>query len=71
MVPSEVRGNVMSEHTDQEYLGDGVYASFDGFQIWLAANHHNNVVIALEPSVFDALIAYRERLIEKYVGESE
>ena len=61
----------MSEHTDRKYLGDGVYASFDGFQIWLAANHHENVVIALEPSVFDALIAYRERLIEKYVGESE
>ena len=61
----------MSEHTDQEYIGDGVYASFDGFQIWLAANNHKNVVIALEPSVFDALIAYRERLIEKYVGESE
>ena len=61
----------MSEHTDQEYLGDGVYASFDGFQIWLAANHHKNVVIALEPSVFDALIAYREKLIEKYVGENE
>jgi hypothetical protein len=61
----------MSEHTDQEYIGDGVYASFDGFQIWLAANHHENVVIALEPSAFDALIAYRERLIEKYVGESE
>ena len=34
------------------YLGDGVYASFDGFQIWLAVNHHENKVIALEPSVF-------------------
>ena len=56
-------------HKDQEYLGDGVYASFDGFQIWLAANHHSNVVIALEPSVFDALVAYRDRLIEKYVKE--
>jgi hypothetical protein len=22
-----------------EYLGDGVYASFDGFQVWLAVNH--------------------------------
>ena len=61
----------MSEHTDQEYIGDGVYASFDGFQIWLAADNHKNVVIALEPNIFDALIAYRERLIEKYVGESE
>lgn len=40
------------------YLGDGVYASFDGFQIWLAANHHENKVIALEPNVLEALIKY-------------
>jgi hypothetical protein len=42
----------------QQYLGDGVYASFDGYQIWLAANHHANRVIALEPAVFEALIKY-------------
>jgi hypothetical protein len=42
----------------QQYLGDGVYASFDGYQIWLAANHHTNRVIALEPAVLDALIKY-------------
>lgn len=40
------------------YLGDGVYASFDGYQIWLAVNHHENKVVALEPSVFDALYRY-------------
>ena len=34
------------------YLGDGVYASFDGYQIWLAASDHYNKVIALEPPVF-------------------
>ena len=41
-----------------EYLGDGVYASFDGYQIWLAANHHENKVVALEPAVIGALFAY-------------
>lgn len=45
-----------------EYLGDGVYASFDGYHIWLAANHHTNKVVALEPSVFEALIRYKKRL---------
>jgi len=45
-----------------EYLGDGVYASFDGYQIWLAANHHTNKVVALEPQVFEALIRYKKRL---------
>lgn len=46
----------------QTYIGDGVYASFDGYQIWLAVNHHTNVVVALEPAVFDALVAYSNKL---------
>ena len=45
-----------------EYLGDGVYVSFDGFQIWLAANHHENRVIALEPEVMHALIQYARKV---------
>ena len=40
------------------YLGDGVYASFDGYQIWLAANHHENKVVAIEPHVMDMLVQY-------------
>ena len=47
------------------YLGDGVYASFDGFQIWLAVNHHENNVVALEPSVIARLYEYVEMLKEK------
>ena len=44
------------------HLGDGVYASFDGYQIWLAANHHENKVIALEPRVLENLIEYAKRV---------
>ena len=44
------------------YLGDGVYASFDGYQIWLAVNHHENKQVALEPQVLQALIAYAARM---------
>lgn len=40
------------------YLGDGVYASFDGMRIWLAVNHHTNQVVALEPEVCTALYRY-------------
>ena len=47
---------------DNEHLGDGVYASHDGYQIWLAANHHDNRVIALEPGVLRQLIAYAKRI---------
>jgi hypothetical protein len=47
------------------YLGDGVYASFDGFQIWLAANHHENKVVALEEPVMAALYKYHHDLHER------
>ena len=50
---------------DSTYLGDGVYASTDGFQLWLAANHPDNKVIALEPDVFQRLLDYVERLKDK------
>ena len=51
------------------YLGDGVYASFDGYQIWLAVNHHENKQVALEPRVVDALMAYSAQLRSKETGE--
>jgi hypothetical protein len=51
------------------YLGDGVYASFDGYQIWLAVNHHQNKVVALDPQVAAAFFAYagwlHDQLIER------
>ena len=46
----------------ETYLGDGVYASFDGYQIWLAVNHHANNVVALDPMVFSRLCEYVEML---------
>lgn len=44
------------------YLGDGVYASYDGYHIWLAVNHHTNKVVALEPEVIDRFNEYVEHL---------
>jgi len=52
-------------YIEETYLGDGVYASFDGYQIWLAVNHHENKVVALEPEVFASLCAYAAMLKEK------
>ena len=46
----------MTDNKDGKYLGDGVYASHDGYHIWLAANHHENKVIALEPAVLARLL---------------
>lgn len=39
-----------------KYLGDGVYLNHDGYQFWLAINHHENNVVALESDVFFGLI---------------
>jgi hypothetical protein len=48
-----------------EYLGDGVYASFDGYHLWLTTGSHEerdaSNRIALEPSVYAALVRYQAR----------
>lgn len=45
------------------YLGDGVYASFDGYQIQLHVNAHDApVAVSLEPNVLVALMRYAKDL---------
>ena len=47
----------------ESYLGDGVYASCDGYHIWLDLRAQDpNVRIALEPPVFKRLLEYEKRL---------
>lgn len=47
----------------EEYLGDGVYASFDGFAITLrASREHGDHFIVLEPREFAALMDYAKRV---------
>lgn len=42
-----------------EYLGDGVYASYDGYQIWLRLGSHTSErLVALDPQVMLALRNY-------------
>lgn len=49
---------------DVDYLGDGVYAWFDGFGIWLRANDLNDPSdqIYLEPSVLRSLVNFSKRM---------
>ena len=49
------------------YLGDGVYAIFDGWGIWLHANDHKNPTdrVYLEPSVFNSLVRFSKEVTEK------
>lgn len=47
----------------ETYLGDGVYAWTDGYQLWLRTERDDGEhTIALEPAVFAALITYEKRL---------
>jgi len=49
---------------EKDYLGDGVYALYDGFGVWLHANDldHPTDKVYLEPSVLDALVHFYERM---------
>lgn len=53
------------------YLGDGLYAIFDGYGIWLHANDHENPTdrVFLEPEVFQALVDFEQLSKTKEVLE--
>lgn len=54
----------MSGVEKRAYLGDGLYASFDGYQIWLGTQTLADgwQQVALEPGVFRALLQYAQSL---------
>ncbi len=52
----------MSVEFPDEYLGDGVYASCDGFHIVLDLRAQGPDRIALDPEVLEALDLYREKI---------
>jgi hypothetical protein len=49
---------------EADYIGDGVYVIFDGYDIWLHANDPNNPTdrICLEPSVLQGLMRFAARV---------
>jgi hypothetical protein len=58
----------LSKH---RYLGDGVYASFDGYHTWLRTGSHDSEEnkIALEPSVFHELVEYHRFIVGGESGD--
>lgn len=56
---------------NDEYLGDGVYASFDGYHIWLDLRGQDDTTrIGLEPVVLHRLDQYRERIKKEIEREN-
>ena len=56
---------------NKTYLGDAVYASFDGYQIKLRTGDGNHQVIYLEPSVWYALQEWVTKLGQKQEPQGE
>jgi len=52
------------------HLGDGAYAGTDGYHIWLGANHHENMTVALEPPVFAALVKFAQEVMGWEIAHS-
>lgn len=54
----------MEELENKVYLGDGVYAGHDGYQIWLYTDNGMSITnkIALDPSVLAVFLEYVKSL---------
>ena len=61
------------EKPDKRYIGDGVYASFDGYQFWLTAEDGTGVMaaVALENSTMQGFDQYREYVKDFYAPSAE
>jgi hypothetical protein len=57
---------------DETYLGNGLYASFDGWQVILRAPREDgDHWIALEPEVWGALLAFERETIAALRADAE
>jgi hypothetical protein len=53
----------MIANPNEEYLGDGLYVSYDGFQIYLRAPRiGGDHFVAIEPLVFQELLNYVKKI---------
>ena len=65
----------MRDRIFKEYLGDGAYVDYDGYQIWVTTSNGISTTneIAFEPEVMKRLIAYWSKILEirskKMTGE--
>jgi hypothetical protein len=57
----------IGEHKIKKYLGNSVYAEFDGYAIVLTTDngYGSSTPIVLEPNTYESLTRYVEQLKEK------
>lgn len=58
---------MVDKMSNKQYLGDGVYADYDGYMLILTTEDGENILntIYLEPEVYVALVRYVEYLRQK------
>jgi len=50
-------------HKDAMHVGDGCYASHDGWYLWLCAERENGIhYVGLEPVVFRSLLKWARKI---------
>jgi len=59
------------QQVQDTYLGDGVYASFDGYHIILDLRAQDGTRISLEPAVLDALDVFRKVIADTFKGRAD
>lgn len=56
--------------TEETYLGDGLYASYDGYQLYLRAPRaEGDHTVALEPYTWLALLKYANEVLGRETQE--
>ena len=60
------RKDFIKKYTDKTYLGDGLFAQFDGYHFVLSTERYDRDpkwdIVGLEPDVFDNLIEFRKKV---------
>lgn len=62
-----------SELKDITYIGDGVYAGHDGYQIWTFTSNGitDDNFTAFEPMAVDTLYRYKNKLLEQQTKDEK
>ncbi len=63
-------GSTNTGRLTTEYIGDGVYATYDGYYIHLDLRGQDSTTkIALEPSVLEDLVNFAKRMRKEVHGD--